>query len=248
MNNWFNIKRFWLVLRHEFASAWVEIAIFAAMIPLSYIIPYIKSIRGEALPLLFAVAYILYLWSLSARVFANMRSGTQYISFLTLPASNAEKFYARLLIYWLLPTLLVLLSCAPALTPEAYRSHVVYNTDLVIGMGVVLLQSNAAVLFGTLFRKFGLPLLILFEVVLVVAVIVISISARDIAENINFAPAVSLIEYVGSEVDTDVSFGRLKQVVAAFVCVSAVVNIGLARIAFSRKCLRRAVLNTNVEQ
>lgn len=247
MNNWFNIKRFWLVLRHEFTSVWIEIAIFAAMFPLSYIIAQTNSLTGKALPLLFAAAFILYQWALPARVFANMKSGTQCISYLTLPASNAEKFYARLLIYWLLPTLLFLLSCSPALTPEAYRNHVVYNTDLVISVGVILMQSNAAVLFGTLFRRFGLPLLLLFEALLLVSVIVISISARDITDNLNFEPAVSIVEYVGTEVDNDLSFARLKQVVAAFVCTSAVVNIGLARILFSRKRLRRAMLNTNVE-
>lgn len=247
MNNWFNIKRFWLVLRHEFASAWIELAIFAAALLLGYAMPYVNE-KYEFIPLIFAVAFLIYAWALASRVFANMKSGTQCISYLTMPASNAEKFYARLLIYWLLPTLLFLLSCSPALTPEAYRSHVVYNTDLVISVGVILMQSNAAVLFGTLFRRFALPLLLLFEAALVVAAIVLTINARDIFDNINFSPVVSIFEYVGPDLDSDISFRRLKQVTAAFVCASAVFNIGLARILFSRKRLRRAVLNTNVEQ
>ena len=84
----------------------------------------------------------------------------------------------------------------------------------------------------------------MFETALMVAAIVVIICARDV---INFAPIVSIVDYVGTDLDNDAAMGRLKLVTAAFVGVSTVVNIGLARILFSRKRLRHAMLNTNVE-
>ena len=119
--------------------------------------------------------------------------------------------------------------------------------DLVLSIGNAILQLNAAVLFGTLFRKHGLPLLLLFETALTVAAIVVIICARDVINNIDFAPIVSIVDYVGTDLDNDAAMDRLKLVTAAFVGVSTVVNMGLARILFSRKRLRRAMLNTNVE-
>lgn len=246
MNNWFNIKRFWLVVQHEFANARIELAILATVLLLGYAMPYVNE-YNKWIPAVYSIGFFIYEWVLASRVFVNMRSGTQCISYLTMPASNAEKFYARLLLYWLLPILLLLLLSAPILTPDAYRHKVLYNMDLVLSIGNAILQLNAAVLFGTLFRKHGLPLLLLFETALMVAAIVVIICARDVINNIDFAPIVSIVDYVGTDLDNDAAMGRLKLVTAAFVGVSTVVNIGLARILFSRKRLRRAMLNTNVE-
>ncbi len=59
MNNWFNIKRFWLVLRHEFAEAWPELAIFAAvfMVIMCWPVVFFKGDAGQTQVILGVAGY-----------------------------------------------------------------------------------------------------------------------------------------------------------------------------------------------
>ena len=239
MNNWFNIKRFWLVLRHEFAEAWPELAIFAAvfMVIMCWPVVFFKGDAGQTQAILGVAGYgvicigiILYYWILASRVFANIQRPERKIGYLTLPASNAEKFYSRLLLYWILPL-------AFGFIPYPHTGTAITNAWMYFFIAVILgVQSSLAVLFGTIFRKGGLLVLILAEVVLTVALVAYFSTNPQSVKNLDFAFVAQIADYVGV---TETDKGRAAKLAFGIAAVPTVFNIGLARIIFSRKRLRR---------
>lgn len=242
MNNWFNIKRFWLVLRHEFAGAWLELAIFAAVYLAVMLIPSVlfKGDAGKMQVVLGVVGYgviclgiLLFYWVLASRLFVNIQRPERKIGYLTLPASNAEKFYARLLLYWLLPT---------AIFFFPYPNSGIHTDSYVlyIILSLIIIEASLAVLFGTIFRRFGVLLLILLEVALALGISAYFATHLRAFSNFDFSFVAWAMEYVGPDME---NIGKLTFWVTA---VPTVLNIGLARIIFSRKRLRRPVVNTEI--
>lgn len=242
MNNWFNIKRFWLVLRHEFAEAWPELAIFAAvfMVIMCWPVVFFKGDAGQTQVILGVAGYgvicigvVLYYWILASRVFANIQRPERKIGYLTLPASNAEKFYSRLLLYWILPL-------AFGFIPYPHTGTEITNAWMYFFIVLLLVvQSSLAVLFGTIFRKGGLLVLILAEVVLTVALVAYFSTNPQAVANLDFAFVAQIADYVGV---TEPDMGRAAKLAFGIVAVPTVFNIGLARIIFSRKRLCRPLV------
>lgn len=242
MNNWFNIKRFWLVLRHELADSWVEIAIFVGILLVFSFGPSaffrgghdsMVAAAGFGVTLITATAIVLYYWVLASRLFANIQKTERRIGYLTLPASNAEKFYARLLLYWLLPT---------AIFFFPYPNSGIHTDSYVlyIILSLLIVEASLAVLFGTIFRRFGVLLLILFEVALALGISAYFATHPRAFSNFDFSFVAWVMEYVGPDLE---HIGKLTFWVTA---VPTVLNIALARIIFSRKRLRRPVVNTEI--
>lgn len=242
MNNWFNIKRFWLVLRHEFAGAWLELAIFAAVYLVVMLIPSVlfKGDTGKMQVVLGVVGYgviclgiLLFYWVLASRLFVNIQKTERRIGYLTLPASNAEKFYARLLLYWFLPTAILFFP---------YPNSGIHTDSYVlyIILSLIIIESSLAVLFGTIFRRFGVLLQILFEVVMAFGISVYFANTTGAFSNFDFSFVAWVREYAGPDLE---NLGKLTFWVTA---VPTVLNIGLARVIFSRKRLRRPLVNTGV--
>lgn len=242
MNNWFNIKRFWLVLRHEFAEAWPELAIFAAVYLVVAFVPIVlfKGDAGQEQVILGPAAYgvvcigiILYYWILASRVFANIQRPERKIGYLTLPASNAEKFYSRLLLYWILPL-------AFGFIPYPHTGTAITDAWIFFFIALLLVvQSSLAVLFGTIFRKGGLLVLILAEVVLTVALVAYFSTNPQAVKNLDLVFVAQIADYVGV---TEPDMGRAAKLAFGIAAVPTVFNIGLARIIFSRKRLRRPMV------
>lgn len=242
MNNWFNIKRFWLVLRHEFAEAWPELAIFAAVYLVVAFVPVVlfKGDAGQEQVIFSTAAYgvvcigiILYYWILASRVFANIQRPERKIGYLTLPASNAEKFYSRLLLYWILPL-------AFGFIPYPHTGTAITDAWIFFFIALLLVvQSSLAVLFGTIFRKGGLLVLILAEVVLTVALVAYFSTNPQAVKNLDLAFVAQIADYVGV---TEPDMGRAAKLAFGIAAVPTVFNIGLARIIFSRKRLRRPLV------
>ena len=232
MNNWFNIKRFWLVVQHEFANARIELAILATVLLLGYAMPYVNE-YNKWIPAVYSVGFFIYEWVLASRVFVNMRSGTQCISYLTMPASNAEKFYARLLLYWLLPTAIFFFPYPNSgIHTDIYVAHII--------LSLLIVEASLAVLFGTIFRRFGFLALILVEAAIVNGISAYFATHPRAFSNFDFSFVAWVMEYVGPDLE---HIGKLTFWVTA---VPTVLNIGLARIIFSRKRLRRPVVNTEI--
>ncbi|MBR5644664.1 MAG: hypothetical protein IKW77_10810 [Salinivirgaceae bacterium] len=241
MNNWFNIKRFWLVLRHEFANAWIELAIFTGIFSaITYIPAFVfRGEVGKMQVILGMVGYgvvccgiLLFYWTLASRVFANIQRPERRIGYLTLPASNAEKFYARLLLYWLLPT-------AIGFMPSP-RGDTIDSAVGCIIVALLITESSLAVLFGTIFRKGGLLILLLIETVIVISVVIYTNAYPWVINNLDFSIVARVMEYVG--VDRP-DMGRALKVAAMVAVPPTVFNIALARIIFSRKRLSRPLVN-----
>lgn len=237
MNNWFNIKRFWLVLRHEFANAWIELAVFVAIALVSHFVikmaPYYTDVKAAVLTVAFESGFLIFYLVLASRVFANMQSTERRIGFLSLPASNAEKFYARLLLYWFLPTF------APFFPSGQIPANVTGFITLAI-VAVLIIESSLAVLFGTIFRKGGLLILLLVETVIVISVVIYTNAYPWVINNLDFSIVARVMEYVG--VDRP-DMGRALKVAAMVAVPPTVFNIALARIIFSRKRLSRPLVN-----
>ena len=241
MNKWFNIKRFWLVLRHEFADTWHEIAIYAAIYIVSSLIPYafknnfngMAAVIGVVIVNIIRICLVVYYWATASRLFANIQQPERRIGYLTLPASNAEKFYARLLLYWLLPT---------AIFFFPYPNSGIHTDSYVlyIILSLLIVESSLAVLFGTIFRRFGLLILILVEVVAIVG-IVAYIAANE--RNLDMAWIMPLTDMW---YNMEPGEGRIQKVAVWCTVVPTVLNIALARIIFSRKRLRRPLVNSEI--
>ena len=242
MNNWFNIKRFWLVLRHEFGDAWVEIAIFVGILLVFSIGPSaffrgghdsMVAAAGFGVTLITGTAIVLYYWVLASRLFANIQKTERRIGYLTLPASNAEKFYARLLLYWLLPTAIFFFPYPNSgIHTDIFVAHII--------LSLLIVEASLAVLFGTIFRRFGFLALILVEAAIVVGISAYFATHPRAFSNFDFSFVAWVMEYVGPDLE---NLGKLTFWVTA---VPTMLNIGLARIIFSRKRLRRPVVNTEI--
>jgi hypothetical protein len=238
MNKWFNIKRFWLVLRHEFGDAWVEIAIFVGILLVFSIGPSAffrggHDAAGFGASLITGTAVVLYYWVLASRLFANIQKTERRIGYLTLPASNAEKFYARLLLYWLLPTAIFFFPYPNSgMHTDIYVAHII--------LSLLIVEASLAVLFGTIFRRFGLLVLILVEVVVIEA-IAVYVAANE--RTLDMAWTMPLIDFWDS---MEPGEGRIQKVAAWCTAVPTVLNIALARIIFSRKRLRRPLVNSEI--
>lgn len=247
MNKWFNIKRFWLVLRHEFANAWIELAVFVTISLVFLFAPYKKINSGivESLVIMAAFGYMVYYLAFSARQFANMQSTERRIGFLTLPASNVEKFYSRLLLYWLLPTLFFILPVVLLPFAPQTKVYIGYLEPPVLIFffaiwAVLIIESSLAVLFGTIFRKGGLLILLLVETVIVIGIVIYTRAYPWVINNLDFSIVARVMEYVG--VDRP-DMGRALKVAAMVAVPPTVFNIALARIIFSRKRLSRPLVN-----
>lgn len=239
MNKWFSIKRFWLVLRHEFANAWIELAVFVAIALASHFVIRMASnysgVNARAVfYFVFASGYYIYYLVLASQLFANMQSTERRIGFMTLPASNAEKFYARLLLYWFLPTF--------ALFPTGQIPATVTGFITIAFMALLIIESSLAVLFGTIFRKGGLPILLLIETVIVISVVIYTNAYPWVVRDLDFSIVARVMEYVG--VDRP-DMGRALKVAAMVAVPPTVFNIALARIIFSRKRLSRPLVNND---
>jgi len=229
MNNWFNIKRFWLVLRHEFVSAWIELALFAALILLDYLLPESMSIIG----FIVSVGLPIFMLVLNSRLLANMRKNTDRLGFLVLPASNAEKFYARLILYWIVPVLVYELYVLGANTVSIQGDE---KLGRILFASTMLIESLIMVLGGTIFRRLVIILMALVELVLIVAVVYLIDNYMEAAD------FMFVIEYVKDE-SNNLNTDNCAKLASMFVAAFAVLSVGLARIIFSRKRIGRLLVN-----
>jgi len=237
MSNWFNIRRFGLVLRHEFVNAWIELSVFTAITILTYLLQSPEICRTEIVSVLILMGWVIYMLVLNSRLFVNMQKPTKCLSFLTLPASNAEKFYARFVLYWVYPTLL--LGVLPTIFVSDICWHVSNesaNVALIVLSTIILIESVILILSGTIFRRFGFIITVLIELVLIL--VVVNYVIKNI-NDINMMPIAYMIDYVGIDSPID----NLRKLSVGIFVVFAVFNIGLARMVFSRKRLSRALIN-----
>ena len=84
MNKWFNIKRFWLVLRHELADSWIELAIYTAIFGVSFLVPCvfeydINNHNAILAAYIIIVGLVIYYWVTASRQFANIQRPEQRI-------------------------------------------------------------------------------------------------------------------------------------------------------------------------
>ena len=115
MENNFNWKRFWNLFHYEYAKVralCVGILIMAvAVVLLSNVVMMLPNVfngtvRAIVYYMLNATIGFIYIGVLmTGLMFAFSGSNKTLIPDLTIPASNAEKFGAKFLVYWLMPTL-----------------------------------------------------------------------------------------------------------------------------------------------
>ncbi len=180
MNETFNFKRFWLVLKEELAlssrplivNTLTTLLLLGIMLYSLYHFPYNTT---TGFNVLLVIISILGVWFLSSRMYGDIRSKTAFASYYTKPASTLEKFLSRLIISNILPVLiwlllLVLLRC----NDQYFYKYIVYshNADEIFAYCVVGIASMFF-FWGVVCRtRFGF---FIGAIVIILCIVVISV-------------------------------------------------------------------------
>lgn len=231
MNNQFNLRRFGLLLRHEWATTWILITAYTAMMIMAWLVAlFVKADDLGTTTIIFWPAVMLFIMPLF--VSAHTTDKRAFLPFTVVPASNIEKFCCRMLLFWVLPALVFIVfepmrhfiqlnEETALLQKEMLLCGNMLTTALVIGISLVALFA------GALFNR----LKILFAV-LMTGVLVILFA--HIIEHINLMFTVPFIEYynVANPVHSHALVLSLAIVMAFFI-----VFVPVSWVLFKRKSI-----------
>ena len=133
MNDFFNLKRFWLVLRRELCLS-TKPLIIGTVIVVCMLVLDVTGIY-KCLDVSYTVddnnvkvdGYMIFLWLLafvlamavlvsSAQISQNLAQKTSFLAFNTLPASTFERYLARVSVFSFLPLLVGFAFCVCVLS------------------------------------------------------------------------------------------------------------------------------------
>ena len=165
---------------------------------------------------------------------ANVRKKIGFQTFNLLPVSNLEKYLARVLIYNVLPLIIWgVLSFALYLNDD-FVSKLGFEkrnlpVHIILAMLLVWLSSLAA-FWGTMFRRFGFVVFLVFTTLLIVLTVNWLINA-----NLMFLDPVA--RFIGKDLH------RLYLVVGLFTGSLTIVNLTAAYFVYRRKEMRSKLFN-----
>lgn len=241
MNKIFNINRFWNLLKIEFRLESKPLIINTSVTLVFYLM--LLGIVGSAANGLMWFVWgvmlftsIVGLFLMSAEVCGNVRSHNNFRAFNLLPASNFEKFSARMLVCHVIPVaiwvaLSFLLYCNDDVVERIKFNNDNYPAHVVIVFLIVWLTSLCA-FWGTMFRKLG----IIAFAVFVTGFIALSVNVLD---DINLMFMDPIMRYVAS----DPSFGNMFIVIGSVVAVFCLINYVASYFVFCRKELNFKLFN-----
>lgn len=149
MNETFNFKRFWLVLKEELllesraliVNTLTTLTLVGVMLYSLYHFTYNTTTGFNVLLMIIS---ILGVWLLSSRMYGVIRSKMAFAAYYTKPASTLEKFLSRLIMSNILPVaiwllLLMLLRC----NDQYYYRFIMYvkHADEILAYCVVAIAS-----------------------------------------------------------------------------------------------------------
>ena len=221
MNETFNFKRFWLVLKEELALSSRPL-IVNTLATLMLVGVTLYSLYNFTLStttgfnVLLAITSILGVLFLSSRMYSVIRSKTAFASYYTKPASTLEKYLSRLLLSNILPVVIWLLLFALLRCSDQYNyRYIIFSNHAaeVISYCVVAVASMFF-FWGVVCRtRFGF-----FMSVIVITLCIIGIALYMAYCNLMFMDPI--VRFIVS----DPGFGHLDIVLVTLTAVICLAN------------------------
>ena len=247
MNDFFNLKRFWLVLRRELCLSTkpliIGTALIVGLLVLNFAglckvfdVNYIGvNKRGTIdglmvfLGLLTFVATIA-VWVSSAQISHNLARKTNFLAFSTLPASTFERYLARVVVFGILPLVVWFALYFGVHLSDAVVDYTEmndrYQGGFIVLCACVILFSTVFAFWGAAFRRHG------FIIGFCVAAFSIFALFRWILPNVSLM----FLDPIGRFVQHDYfSYGRLRLVLAVALLIIGAINIGAGYFFYRRK-------------
>ena len=238
MNDFFNLKRFWLVLRRELCLSTKPLIIGTALTVavLMFILLGVYKYSNyniEAFMVLFgflSVIATIAVWVSSAQISHNLARKTNFLAFSTLPASTFERYLARVVVCGFLPvavwfTLYFGIHLFDRIVDYTEMNDR-FQSSFIALSACVILFSTVFAFWGAAFRRYG------FIIGFCVAAFSVFALFRWILPNINLM----FLDPIGRFVQHDFfSYGRLRFVLAVALLVIGVVNLGAGYFFYRRK-------------
>ena len=232
MNDFFNLKRFWLVLRRELCLS-TKPLIIGTVIVVCMLVLDVTGIY-KCLDVSYTVydnnvkvdGYMIFLWLLafvlamavlvsSAQISQNLAQKTSFLAFNTLPASTFERYLARVSVF----------SFLPLLVGFAFYFGIKLHGFIPLCWCVILL-STAFVFWGAVFRRYG------FIIGFCVTAFSVFALFRWILPNVNLM----FLDPIGRFVQHDFfGDGRLYLVLTVVLLIVGVINFGAGYFFYRRK-------------
>ena len=242
MNDFFNLKRFWLVLRRELCLSTKPLIIGTALTVavLMFILLGVYKYSNyniEAFMVLFgflSVIATIAVWVSSAQISHNLARKTNFLAFNTLPASTLERYLARVVVCGFLPVAVWFTLYFGIHLFDRIVEYTGMNNDtishafLIALCACVILFSTVFVFWGAACRRYG------FILGFCVAAFSVFALFKWILPNISLM----FLDPIGRFVQHDFfGYGRLRLVLAVALLIIGVVNIGAGYLFYRRKQL-----------
>lgn len=241
MNKNFSFSRFFKLLKLQFHFAATPLLIYV-LTTLTFYFLTIWLIRVPIGPIdmwrsflwLTIVSGTTGVLIMSSLICANVRKKIDFQTFNLLPVSNLEKFLSRVLICNILPLIIWTVLSALMYLNDVLTSMGGFNKrnmpfQIIFAMGLVWL-SSLSTFWGTVFRRFGFVVFLIFTTLL----IVLTIKWSDTA-NLMFLDPV--VRFIGRDLH------RLYLVVGLLTGFLTLVNLTAAYFVYRRKEIRLKPFN-----
>ena len=239
MNDFFNLKRFWLVLRRELRLSTKPLIIGTAFTVglLLFDITGIYKSRSSSVEgfmvflamLTFAVTVAV--WVSSAQISRNLARKTSFLAFCTLPASSFERYLARVVVCGFLPVAVWFTLYFGVHLSDTIVDYTQMNSSgqggFIALCACVILFSTVFAFWGAVFRRYGF----------IVGFCVTAFSVFALFRWILFGNvSLMFLDPIGRFVQHDFfGYGRLRLVLAVALLIIGVINLGAGYFIYRRK-------------
>jgi len=241
MNDFFNLKRFWLVLRRELRLSTKPLIIGTALtvgLLLFDITGIYKSHSSSVKDFMVFLAMLTFavtvaVWVSSAQISRNLARKTSFLAFSTLPASSFERYLARVVVCGFLPVAVWFTLYFGVHLSDTIVEYTGMNNDtithaiLITLCACVILFSSVFAFWGAAFRRYGF----------IVGFCVTAFSVFALFRWILFGNvSLMFLDPIGRFVQHDFfGYGRLRLVLAVALLIIGAINLGAGYFFYRRK-------------
>ncbi len=239
MNDFFNLKRFWLVLRRELRLSTKPLIIgtaFTVGLLLFDITGIYKSHSSSVEDFMIFLGMLTFavtvaVWVSSAQISRNLARKTSFLAFSTLPASSFERYLARVVVCGFLPVAVWFTLYFGVHLSDTIVDYTQMNSGgqggFIALCACVILFSSVFAFWGAAFRRYGF----------IVGFCVTAFSVFALFRWILFGNvSLMFLDPIGRFVQHDFfGYGRLRLVLAVALLIIGAINLGAGYFFYRRK-------------